>query len=244
MIDLRCHACNEEDSYSQFYWRAQNNKAIPDTYQCLRCEHIFRNFKGDTDNYHREKYRVQGEEGHEMYQKEERLRYISTIIEQVRPFLDSEMTALEIGSGDGLFATQIGEHVKSIKCSDIDAKMTKKCERLGFEAVNISVLDIDDEDKYDVIFGFDVLEHVLDIQSFNTKMSAIVNRLLVLQVPIDRTMVPPNERFDGHSHYFSPKSITSLLAEHFNPKGIYYAPPGTLARGPELLCIFEKRAPK
>ena len=80
-------------------------------------------------------------------------------------------------------------------------------------------------------------------------MSKVVNKLLVLQVPIDRTMVPPNsynrgagaDSFDGHSHYFTPESMISLFKEHFEPKKIFYGRRGKLARGPELLCIFERK---
>ena len=243
MDSFNCHACKKEDSYTQFYWKTPhiNNKFIPDTYQCSGCKHIFRNYKGNTDEYHREKYRIQGEEGHKMYSEEERLKYISAIVGQVQTFLKPNMSALEIGSGDGLFATQIKKHVKNIKCSDIDSKMTKKCEDLGFDVMSINVLDIDDNDKYDVIFGFDVLEHVLDIQSFNDKISKIVNELLILQVPVHRTMVSPNETFDGHSHYFSKASITKLFEENFTPQWGGFAPPGLTARGWELLCVFSTK---
>ena len=134
------------------------------------------------------------------------------------------------------------DYVDDIKCSDIDSKMTLKCEELGFETINSSVLELSDE-PYDIVFGFDVLEHIVDIQEFKTKMTKIVKNLLVLQVPIDRTMVPPNEYFDGHSHYFSPKSIVSLFEEVFEPKGIFYGTRGKLARGPELLCVFTRRTP-
>ena len=75
-------------------------------------------------------------------------------------------------------------------------------------------------------------------------MAKIVNNFLILQVPIDRTMVPPNDRFDGHSHYFSPNSMISLLGPDFISKGMFYANPGQLARGPELLCIFSKNKDK
>ena len=245
-MNLNCHACKSKDSYSQFYWR--NHSAIKDTYQCKSCKHIFRNYKGDVEEYHREKYRVIGEEGSKMYPKEERLKYISTILRCVRPYLNKNMSALEIGSGDGLFATKVKDLVNNIICSDIDSKMVHKCSKLGFEAIAINVLDIDDDKKFDVIFGFDVLEHVLDIQSFKDKMKKIVNEYLVLQVPIDRTMVPPNnydrgsaDPFDGHSHYFSPDSISALFEEYFDPVEIFYARPGKLARGSELLCIFRKK---
>ncbi len=233
-----CHACGAEDTYNRFYWH--NKALIKDTYQCGRCQHIFRNYFGDVEDYHREKYRVAGEEGHAMYSEEERLGYIGTIINTVQSFLDEGMTALEIGSGDGLFATQIKEHVKEITCSDIDSKMHQKCKDLGLKSLNDSVLGLEDSVQYDVVFGFDVLEHVLDIQQFRDKMTKIVNKFLILQVPVDRTMVPPNNRFDGHSHYFSPKSICTLFDGAFTPKAVHYGQRGKLARGPELLCIFEK----
>ena len=245
MINV-CHACATENTYQQFYWG--NRGAIQDTYQCKSCKHIFRDYKGDIEQYHREKYRAFGEEGHKMYPKEERLKYISTILECASPYLNNNMSALEIGSGDGLFATKEREFVGKIVCSDIDTKMADMCRKLGFDAMAINVLDLKDENKFDVIFGFDVLEHVLDIQAFKQKINKIVNQYLILQVPIDRTMVPPNnydrgaaDPFDGHSHYFSPESIAALFKEYFDSAKMFYARPGKLARGTELLCVFKKR---
>jgi SAM-dependent methyltransferase len=246
MINDQCHACRAEKAYQQFYW--MNNELILDTVQCKFCKHIFRNYKGDIEEYHREKYRLIGEEGHKMYPKEERLKYISTILECAKPFINKDMSALEIGSGDGLFATEAKDCVGKIICSDIDSKMTKMCEELGFESLAINVLDLEDNKKFDVIFGFDVLEHVLDIQNFKEKMNKITNQYLILQVPVDRTMVPPNnydrgtaDSFDGHSHYFSIDSISDLFKEYFDIARVFYAHRGKLARGPELLCIFRKK---
>ena len=114
------------------------------------------------------------------------------------------------------------------------------CVDLGFETINKSVLDFEDE-QYDVVFGMDVLEHVLDIQLFRAKMEQIVKNYLILQVPVYRTMVPPNPTFDGHSHYFFPKSIAKLFEESFEPKSMYISDRNTLARGTELFCAFKKK---
>jgi len=246
MINESCHACKKKEAYQQFYWRS--NELILDTVQCKYCKHIFRNYKGDIEEYHREKYRIAGEEGHKMYPENERLMYITTILNCARPFITKEMSALEIGSGDGLFATKAKDYVGNIICSDIDSKMTDMCSKLGFESITMNVLEMDDNNKFDVVFGFDVLEHVLDIQAFKEKMSKVVNQYLILQVPIDRTMVPPNnydrgnaDPFDGHSHYFSIDSISALFEEYFDTARVFYARPRKLARGPELLCIFKRK---
>ena len=241
MIDKtfdRCHACGSPGYpyEADYYWQ---QRLIPDTYQCRICEHIFRYYRGDVETYHREKYRTKGEEGHAMYSAEERYRYIDKFLGAVTPFLKKEFEALEIGSGDGLFAVRAKEHVKKVVCSDIDTKMTDKCSKLGFEIINESVLNIDQ--KFDVIIGMDVLEHVLNLRGFKEKMSQIVNKLLILQVPINRTMVAPNPIFDGHSHYFSKDSILRLFDDDFRALQIYFGNRGSLARGEEMLCIWEKR---
>ena len=61
-------------------------------------------------------------------------------------------------------------------------------------------------------------------------------------------MVPPNDynrgtadSFDGHSHYFSSKSITLLFEEYFDVVKIGMGHRGALARGMEMLCVFKKR---
>ena len=237
MIDGTCHACDRDYAYQQYYWGAHG--AIEDTYQCIFCNHIFRDYRESVEEYHMEKYRASGEEGHNMYPKAERLKFISSIIQFLQPYLNSKQNALEIGSGDGLFASQVAPLVGNIICSDIDTKMTDKCKALGLEAINENVLELNDQ-KYDIVFGFDVLEHVLDIQQFKDKMATMVSELLVLQVPVDRTMVPPNPRFDGHSHYFCQTSIIKLFQDVFTPEKIVYGYRGQFARGPELFCIFRK----
>lgn len=242
MLNGPCHACKSENAYKEFFWHRGGEYAplVNDTYQCRHCNHIFRHFKGDVEEYHREKYRIKGEEGHDMYPIEERFRYIDTFLECSSPFLNKEQSLLEIGSGDGVFALRAKNLVKNVICSDIDTKMTKKCQELGFEAINESILDFKGP-KHDVVVGMDVLEHVLDIQKFNEKMSDIVNEYLILQVPVNRTMVPPNPTFDGHSHYFSKDSITRLFEDNFDAARFYYGDRGKLARGPEMLCVLRKK---
>ena len=171
---------------------------------------------------------------------EERFKYIDIFLQCASSFLNKEQSLLEIGSGDGVFALRAKELVKEVVCSDIDTKMTDKCEKLGFQTINESILDFKDI-KHDVVIGMDVLEHVLDLQKFNDKISEIVKEYLILQVPINRTMVPPNPTFDGHSHYFSKDSISKLFEDNFEGVKFYYGDRGQLARGPEMLCVFRRK---
>tara|TARA_R100000908_G_C3744704_1_gene140314 strand:- start:674 stop:1402 length:729 start_codon:yes stop_codon:yes gene_type:complete len=235
-----CHACGEKNTYQ--------NMNIADTTRCTVCGHIFRKYNGDVVEYHREKYRNSGEEGSNMYPESERKHYIDNVKKAVLPYIDKNMTALEIGSGDGLFAKEIKNHLLNITCLDVDSKMTKMCSDLGFESLTGDVLELEETKKFDVVFGFDVLEHVLDIQSFKQKANKIVNKYLILQVPVNRNMVPPNDynrgtadSFDGHSHYFNSKSITLLFEEYFDVVKIGAGRRGELARGMEMLCVFKKR---
>ena len=237
-MDKKCHACGFKQGYIPYSLDGVNK--LEDTYRCNICSHIFRHFKGDVEEYHREKYRVVGEEGHKMYPKEERLQYINNIINNCKKYFDTTYDALEIGSGDGLFAHTAQKHFKNIVCSDIDTKMTDKCAALGLDTITSSVLDISNQ-SYDVVFGFDVLEHVVDIQSFKDKMKEIVKKYLILQVPVNRTMVPPNPTFDGHSHYFNKHSIVCLFKDGFESLNVFYGNRGDLARGPELLCVFRRK---
>ena len=249
MID--CHACEKKDAYREVYVDNRRlgkpNAVIPDTFFCIHCNHIFRKYNGDVVEYHRKKYRSSGEEGSDMYPESERKHYINNIKKVVLPYIDKNMTALEIGSGDGLFAKEIKNHLLNITCLDVDSKMTKMCSDFGFESLTGDVLELEETKKFDVVFGFDVLEHVLDIQSFKEKANKIVNKFLILQVPVNRNLVPPNDynrgtadSFDGHSHYFNSKSITELFREYFDVVKIGMSRHGELARGQEMLCIFKK----
>ena len=228
-----------ESSYEQFQWNWRG--LIRDTYQCSKCSHIFRHYDGDVEEYHREKYRQAGEEGEEIYPVAERTHYVNNFLSCIRPYIDNGDTVLEVGSGDGLFAVNIKRMTDNIICSEIDQKMAQKCIDLGFETINESVLDFTEDIRYDAIVAMDVLEHVLDLQGFKDKMSKIVAKYLMLQVPVDRTMVPPNPTFDGHSHYFSPNSIVKLFESDFELVKAFRGGRNTFARGPEMVCIFKKR---
>ena len=240
MIGDRCHACQKDNAYKEFYWTWGDGKLVEDTYRCQYCEHVFRQYEGDVEEYHREKYRQVGEEGHELYSEEERSRYIREFLAYAESYLHEEQSVLEIGSGDGMFAKEAQKYVKSVICSEIDAKMAKMCINLGFETINKSILDFENE-KYDVVVGMDVLEHILDIEEFKIKMEQIVKEYMIFQVPIYRTMVPPNPTFDGHSHYFSPKSIAKLFEEKFESESIHIVDRNTLARGPEMFCVLKRK---
>lgn len=247
-----CHACGEVDSYLEYRTPESDIITSPDgkidcwyyglglydVYACSSCGHIFRYYNGDVEEYHREKYR----EEFGIFDKEERMQLLMNSLAAVKDFIDPNDSILEVGSGDGLLSSTIRGTlgVKNINCCELDPNLVKKCEDLGFKTFNQSILDIKNH-TFDIVIAMDVLEHIVDLQQFRDKMEELVNKYLILQVPTARTGDCPAIKFDGHSHYFNPYSMSKLFEKSFDIVHFQVGEKNEFARGKELLFVLQKK---
>lgn len=222
---MNCHCCVNGEYISH---------EEKDVYVCKECKHIFRQFNGDVVVYHSEKYRQQ----HPVYNNSERMKYVNNIINAIKPYLNDTQDCLEIGSAEGTFAMKLKQLVKSIECCELDKNLCEKTKGLGFITHNQDFLTMDKE--YDVVLGFDVLEHILDLQNFLVQIEKSVRKYFIFQVPVKRKIKPPNPLFDGHSHYFTEQSIKELFKDKFEVKYLKVSGFRQFARGPEMLIVIEK----
>lgn len=222
---MKCHCCEGE----------YKDHEVKDVYICTVCKHIFRKFDGDVIEYHAEKYR----QSHPVYNNSERMKYVKNIINAIKPYLNKEHTCIEIGSAEGTFSQQILPYVKSVECCELDKNLCEKTKQLNFTTYNQDYLTLKNE--YDVVIGFDVLEHILDLQKFYEHVSTTIKHKLILQVPVKRKIRPPNPEFDGHSHYFTEESIKKLFEKEFEVEYLYVSGYRQFARGPEMLVVLKKR---
>ena len=219
--------------------------SFPDIYECKYCKHIFRRYDGNVSEFHRDEYRSlilpDGNLGYDFKPVEDRTKHVNSILGKISSFLKSSDKCLEVGFGDGVFTKLLSPHVKKVECCEIDPNLALRAEQQGFHAYCKNVLDLNGA-EYDSVFAFDIMEHVLDIQQFKDKMTELTNSTLVIQVPVNRRLKPPNrpQGFDGHCHYFSADSIKRVFEKDFDLKLLYTSEPNEFANGCEMLTVWEK----
>lgn len=234
-----CHCC--DGSYNLISETSENmdKEFYKDIYLCNSCGHIFRHYKEDILKYHIEEYR----EKHEIHNREERLQRISKKLELIKDYISKDLNGLEIGVGDGLFIQQVAPYMNSVYGCDIDPKVVEVAKKENPEKTIYcgNVLDLELNDV-DIVFAFDLLEHIVNVKQFVEKLSKIAKKYVILQVPVNRRLKPViwKGHFDGHTHIFNRDSIEALFENHFKIKDLIQLGHKQTANGPEMFVIFEK----
>ncbi len=274
----KCHCCgdgeykqmNELYGHQSLYVREKhmyipNIEDVVDTYICVNpvCKHVYRHYYEDISDFHREGNLRKKQKNEKtslldlgtpenVKLKMDRTR---RQFSYVKDFMLQDDLAFEIAPGRGFFLMVAKEYFNTIKGVDIDPGVIAHNEILNpdIEVKLCSFLDLPEDEKYDVILAFDFLEHIEELNDFVIKLYAITNKYVVIQVPVDRPIIPPNYHllekpkehqlpFDGHLHYFSEFSLNNLLSKDglFECAHMYKTFPGETAGGKELLCVFKK----
>jgi len=225
---------------------------MKDVYKCenVSCRHVLRNYFGNASDYHSSDYRKKdGSLSAQLNKEKENIRIGRNrrIVNAVHEFLSKSYSCLEIGVGRGYFIPEIKRVVGKLSAIEID-KDAIEYSRGRLEGVDVRCLDVLEmpEDKgYDVVFALDVLEHIEDVKKFVTKMSKIVNKYLILQLPMHRPLLSPNPNWElgdaGHIHYFTGDSVKKLFKDKFMFRKLYYTQPGETAGGHEFIVVFENK---
>lgn len=235
---------------------------LEDSYVCLNhgCRHIYRDFHKDISEFHAEEFREKqyndGTKTLEIKNESLRLQRATAQIDYISDFLKSQSSILEVAPGRGfVLKTLVNLGYSNITGVDIDNKVTLHNEQYnpGVRCITSDVLDLKENNNYDMVMGFDVLEHIEELEIFVEKMQSLTKKYVTVQVPVDRPLIPPNHHllkdpqpwqtpFDGHLQYFTELSIIRLFTKNdaFRCVFMYKTKPGETAGGPELLCVFEK----
>ena len=223
---MNCHCC--DGTYEKY-------KDFSDVFQCMKCEHIFRNYSGDLAEYHKSEYRKK----FKTYPLDERKKYSSNLLKFFNSFLTIDDDLLEIGSGDGFMANMIEPFVGEVTALEINPDLTKQTEDRypNLDSVCADFLKFE-HDKYNLVYAIDVLEHVENVREFVLKASSVSQKYVLIQVPTNRGIYSPNPKFDGHCHYFTPNSLSKLFDKFKLIKSKLTARHET-SRGQALLALFE-----
>lgn len=240
---------------------ADTNIIKKDTYSCTKCNHIFRNYFGDSIKFHKEVYRHKDKKQWQRNNKEinidgsinskvfhkARAILVYNRIKKIKNFLEKGTSILDVGSGAGTFALALKAYTDSIECLEIADSLIDESVRLGFKTYKKDFLEQEFEKKYDIVTCFHVLEHVKDAKSFIKKISEITNEYCIVEIPTLkcffnetkklRGMPPPNnESYDGHYHYFTPESLRHIMEPYFKVIRLESG-----VQSPAILIVGEKK---
>lgn len=215
---------------------------MKDVYQCRMCGHIYRDFKGDSIEYHEKIYRSLNNKHQQRTAGEINLDgsinpkfhksrgdIVFKRMSKIQNCLFSDDNILDIGSGAGTFALGLNKIVPNgtIECLEVAETLVSECRRLGFKTYHGDFMKQIFDKDYSVITCFHVLEHVKDLRGFIDKVSNLSSGRIFFEVPTlkcyfdevpkTRRLSSPNEGYyDGHYHYFSPESFRLLFEDHFD----------------------------
>ncbi len=239
MTHKKCFYCNEK---SNLYLKSSNkdlnksynftsteadtseNEIKPDLYFCKDCEIIFSEF---IDIKFEDNYRDVLDNVY-ISQINNKKIYFKSIIDKLSNKIKENHDVLELGSYYGAFGSQIKDKVNSyigVELSSHACNYAKDNFNLNIENSNIYDFFEKNEKKYDIIFMFDVLEHLDDPDSILNKCSNNLkeNGLLIFStMNMDSLMAKISGKhypwiIPMHKFYFTNKSVEKfLLKNHLN----------------------------
>lgn len=89
----------------------------------------------------------------------------------------------------------------------------KEYQRANIEYRKIDILGIDEEEKFNVILAFEVIEHIEDTEKIIKKLTSLVEEKIILSVPHKSV---PVEKYPFHHRHFGENELATM----FKKKGM------------------------
>ncbi len=184
---------------------------------------------GQREVYHRyreelERIRAGGEPPIYWFQKRQ--------LERIRPF--GRRRLLEIGCGNGMFLLAAKREGWQARGLEVSAHVAEQACQISECPVHVGGPDdiTDEPAAFDVVSGFEVLEHVLDARGVLAAAAAVLapGGVLTLSVPNDRSPYvrnPPDVegRPPYHINFFQPRTLQVVLRDlALEPTWLYEKP--------------------
>lgn len=220
---MKCKICNTSNTSE-----IQNN-----VFKCSHCNHVYINYVGDGNHYHKVLYRSNGEGSRGLGEivdgrftesfHNRRDEICNKRVKELDEYFTHVDSLLDIGAGGGTFLNKVRQKIKTVEGTEISDVCVENLRRDGYKIYHGSFTEMQIDKKYDLVTCWHVLEHIKDVNLFPSIVHSIVNKYLVLEVPINRKFRNPDIDFDGHFHYFSEDSMRILFQDLFE---ITYIGPG------------------
>jgi len=216
-----------------------------EVFKCVECGHTYVNFTGNHLTYNKSEYRINSHGTRKNLEiidgnitkkfHDARDSMCDKRLSIVKSYC-SNGKILDIGSGGGTFALKLRKEGFAVDCQEISDVCIKHLKENNFNVYDGDFCSLDFNNTYDIVTCWHVLEHIKNLYSFVKKCESVCSDLLILEVPINRSIPDPTKNWDGHFHYFSKKSLTNLFGESF--RLINITEDG--CQKPCLLAVFKK----
>ncbi len=196
----------------------EENEIKPNLFYCTNCEIIFSEF---CKNKFEDNYRDVIDSQY-ISQIENKKLYFKNLINKISKYIKDTDDVLEIGSYYGAFGSEIKKKVKSYKGIELSKFASNYANKeFGLNISNENIFNYLDESKkkFDIIFMFDVIEHLDDPKEVIKVCSKNLNkngRLIISTMNMDSFFAKLTGKhypwiISQHKFYFTDKSIKKLL---------------------------------
>lgn len=163
------------------------------------------------------------------------VEYQNNRINTILPYLSNQSSVIEIGCSTGHFLVHLKDKIARGVGVDFDKHALEFCkEKTGFQTISgglDAAVETLQNETFDVVCCFQVLEHVSDLDAFLKGIRRLVkpNGTVYIEVPnlkdplLSLYNIPTYKTFfyhEDHIHYFSKKSL-QLLLTRFGFEGNY-----------------------
>ena len=155
--------------------------------------------------------------------EENLISYNKSLINRVVSFSKKNYSVLDFGAGIGTFSNLFYQATKNKPdCLEIDRELSGYIQSRGFQCFN-NLSDINK--KYDLIFTFNVLEHILDDENAIMKINDCLKPggILIVYVPALQLLYSNLDKSLGHYRRYSKRDLeTKVVNANFQIVKCHY----------------------
>lgn len=150
---------------------------------------------------------------------------VNTVLEYCKKYQVNQNSLLEVGAAFGTFCTEMKSRNFFEKVIGIEPtpNLAQTCREKGIDIIEkpIEQVHFKDDEKFDVVVNFEVIEHLFSPKDFIVKCKNLLKKggLFIVTCPngkgFDISVLGNVSDTVDHEHlnYFNPKSLSSLLVD-------------------------------
>lgn len=137
--------------------------------------------------------------------------------------IDKEDRIIDVGGGEGTYSCELIKMGYNPVCVDINEDYIKKSKERGVESYVMDSTSMQFDDNYfDVVILFEVLEHVKNFEKLLTELKRITKKKILITVPncTGIEQLKPGFTYDhllarDHVNFFTKKDLEESLSKYF-----------------------------